>query len=143
MKDFLFNENAVRSEKQIEFIYTDRAHQLSRMNIVDRLDKIECIGDDHIYRFHLEAQLKIKGEAYGFDTLIDICADNFDSAEQAAIDFFYASHLDAIFYYLDLIKQGADVKFICRNLYTAEEAVEANEKQIAEEEGFMNFLSVI
>lgn len=143
MINFLYEENDTRFEKQIEFVYTERAHQLSRMNIFDRLDKVEIIGDDHIYRFHLEAQLKIKGESYGFDTLIDICADDIYSAEEAAKDFFYASHLDAIFYYLDLSKQGADVKFICRNLFTADEAAEENEKQIAEEGDLINFLSVI
>lgn len=143
MKDFLFNENNLRTEKQIDFIYTDRANKLSRMNIVDMLNEIECIGDDHVYRFHLDAQLNIKGEAYGFDTLIDICADDFDSAEQAAIDFFFASHLNALFHYMELSRQGAEVKFICRNLFTAEEAAEANKKQIEEEEEFMNFLSLI
>lgn len=143
MITFLFEENDIKTEKEIEFIYTDRAHKLSRMNIVDRLNEIEYIGDEHVFRFYLEAQLKIKGEAYGFDTLIDICADDFDSAEQAAIDFFYGSHLDALFHYMELSRQGAEVKFLCRNLFTAEEAAEENQKQVEEEEEFMNFLSLI
>ena len=134
-------ENDIKTEKEIEFRYTERAHKLSRMNIVDRLNEVEILGDDHVYRFQLEAQLN-RDDKYDFSLCIDICANNYDEAEQAAIDFFFGTHLEAVLYYIHF-RNKADVKFLCRNLFTAEEAAEYNQKEIEEEEEFMNFLSLI
>lgn len=134
-------ENDIKSEKEIEFIYTDRAHKLSRMNIFDRLNEVEILGYDHVYRFQLEAQLN-RDDKYDFSLCIDICANSYQDAEQAAIDFFFGTHLEAILYYINF-RKSSEVKFLCRNLFTAEEAAEYNQKQIAEEEEFMNFLSLI
>ncbi len=138
MNNFLYCENDLRFEKEIVFCYTERAHKLSRMNIVDRLNEIEFVGDDHIYRFHLSAELKNRENNYDFNMLIDIMANSYDEAEQAAIDFFFGTHLEAALYYTHF-RNKADVKFICRNLFTADEAAEEN-NQVEELENFGHFL---
>ncbi len=138
MKDFLYCENDIKFEKEIEFCYTERAHKLSRMNIVDRLNEVEILGDDHIYRFHFSAELKHRENDYDFNMLIDICANSYDEAEQAAKDFFFGTHLEAALYYINF-RNKADVKFICRNLFTADEAAEEN-NQVEELENFGHFL---
>ena len=137
--------NDVKFEKEINIEWNEHTQKLAQLNETERLNAVQYIGTDHVYRFKLEASLFIKGERYGINYNMDIMADSYDEAEQAAVNYFIASNMHAITYYREQANTIEDCScaFIISNLYTQEEANEANRLSEQEEIEMESFLSIL
>ena len=129
MRNFLETKvNDVKFEKEINIEWNEHTQKLAQLNETERLNAVQYIGTEHVYRFKLEASLFIRDEKYGIDYTMDIIADSYDEAEQAAVNYFIASNMDVITYYREQANAMEDYScaFMISSLYTKEEAQEAN-----------------
>lgn len=129
MTNFLnIKENDIKFEKKININLNERCRVLTQLNHNERKEAVQYIGTDHVYRFDLTGTLIDNNEIFNFGGIIDIMADSYDEAEQAANDYFVATHIDGIKYYQNKSQtcSGCSCSFNMASLYTQEEANEIN-----------------
>lgn len=129
MNNFLNTKvNDVMNEKAIPINWNERCQALIQLNDEERKDAVQYVGTDHVYRFDLNGILIDNGETFNFGDIIDIMADSVEEAEQAANDYFIATHIDGINYYQNKSQScaGCSCSFNMARLYTQEEANEVN-----------------